>query len=265
MKKSEGLPHVFLKEFTVRRIQYPLKPFHASTIHKCIGGDVPSLATQIASTDPSEKKLFKLWERNQLLVLINRVKKLRDLTFVGPRSLTLATTRKICSQSNQWDSFVFNFVSRISHAMPSSNILSIPVWQHVYSVSRQSLPNDSCATICCLLSLKTGSFIAGACMNIRHELQKVNTFNDGNSHEIDQQRPWALICAAFEPSCTIIDEFLLSLECHWNTTISSSDDSTPQNLVELLEQTSKLHCNFYHKLNFVAFINSINWSFTQCI
>ena len=81
VRKSEGLPHIFSEKFTVRRIHDHLLSFYASTINKCIDDDVPFFATQIASTDPSEKKMFKLWERNQLLVLISRVKKTQKLDF----------------------------------------------------------------------------------------------------------------------------------------------------------------------------------------
>ena len=45
--KIEGLPHLFGSNFVVRRQQFPVKPFEASTIHKCIGDDVPQLATQV--------------------------------------------------------------------------------------------------------------------------------------------------------------------------------------------------------------------------
>ena len=130
VKETEGLPQVSLKKVSFRRIEYPLKPSHASTIHKCIGDDLPSLATQTASTDPSEKKLFRLCERNELLVLFGCFKKLKDLILVGPKSLTLATICKICSESNQWNSFLFNFVTGISQTMFTSNILSIPISQH---------------------------------------------------------------------------------------------------------------------------------------
>ena len=56
VKKVDGMPHKYKDNFSVRRIHFPLKPFEASTIHKCIGDDVPLLATQITTTDPNEKK-----------------------------------------------------------------------------------------------------------------------------------------------------------------------------------------------------------------
>ena len=46
VKRREGLPHNFRHKFSFRRNQFPLKPFQAATIHKCIGDDVPLLATQ---------------------------------------------------------------------------------------------------------------------------------------------------------------------------------------------------------------------------
>ena len=112
-KKIEGMP-LFHKSraFSVRRIQYPLKPFKAWTIHKCIGDDVPFLATQTAPSNPIEKNMFKLWEKNQLLVKLSREKQLKHITSIGPKEITLQTMQKktlfsmsingITSSTNLW-------------------------------------------------------------------------------------------------------------------------------------------------------------------
>ena len=67
------------RSLKVRRYQFPLRYFVCSTIHKVIGETLPRIATQISCTDES----FKLWEREQLLVLLSRVPTLLRFYFIG--------------------------------------------------------------------------------------------------------------------------------------------------------------------------------------
>ena len=63
-----------------RRIQFPLKMYMASTIHKTMGETLPTAATQIVGTQE-----FSLWLPEQLYVVMSRVRSLADITFVGSK------------------------------------------------------------------------------------------------------------------------------------------------------------------------------------
>lgn len=72
---------VIVGAVTMRRRQYPLKNHISSTIHKSLGLTVPQLTTRLAT--PTSDNRFALWEKQQLLVVISRVRKLTDITLIN--------------------------------------------------------------------------------------------------------------------------------------------------------------------------------------
>ena len=102
--------------------------------------------SQVASTDPTEK-MFKLWEKNQLLVIISRVKELKIITFVGPKSLTLKTLKEITFNKTQLDYFIDHFTENLTNSVPIQPLTNYPAAHHVYTISRQAIPDDYCASI----------------------------------------------------------------------------------------------------------------------
>ena len=255
VRRMEGLSQNFRNHSSLRRTQFPLKPFQASTIHKCIGDDVPLLATQIATTDPIERKMFKLWEKNQLLVLVSRVKELKDLTFVGSKSATLKTIKDIAISTSQWDYFVHEFVEALSQQDLSKPLATFPVAQHIYSMSCQSVPQDNCATVFCLMSLKDGTVAVAACTNIRKTLQQKNSFNVTENTLTGNKKPWALLCAAFHPTVSDLDDSVRALECHWNNSLPHDEKPDPTKIVRLLQEITLTFTCFYQTINFVSFVN----------
>ena len=66
---------------TVRRTQLPVTNYVALTIHKLMGDTFGNLTTQISFTESK----YNLWMASQLYVIMSRVKKLQNITFVGPK------------------------------------------------------------------------------------------------------------------------------------------------------------------------------------
>ena len=93
------------------------------------------------------KKMFKLWEKNQLLVIISRVKKLKIITFVGPKSLTLKMLKEITFSKTQLDYFIDQFTENLTNSVPIQPLTNYPAAHHVYAISRQASPDDYCASI----------------------------------------------------------------------------------------------------------------------
>ena len=256
VKKVDGMPHKYHQNFSVRRIHFPLKPFEASTIHKCIGDDVPLLATQITTADPNEKKMFKLWERNQLLVLLSRVQRLENLTFIGNKELTLKTIEKICYTVNQWDFFIDSFVEQLGKADESNNVLSIPQSEHVFPISRQNIADDNCSSVYACLSLRDGSIEIDCCTNLKLILQQMNSFSSNLNTTIMARKPWALLCAAFFPSADGIDASLLALQTQWLRAAEENHAMTPQLLCRKFEYEVNHNTRFYESVHFVSFIET---------
>ena len=256
VKKMEGLPHNFRQNSSLRRIQFPLKPFQAATIHKCIGDDVPLLATQIATNDPSERSMFKLWEKNQLLVLVSRVKELKHLTFVGSKSSSLKTIKEICYNTSQWDYFIHNFVESLTNQNSSLAVTTFPISQLVYAMSRQTLPEDNCATVYCFMSLKDQTVNVGRCDNIRKELERANSYCAETPQSIVTKKPWALLCAAFEPGVSTTDASTIALESNWVNAVHSLQRKTPNDILQCLRDVTEHDTTFHRNINFVAFVDN---------
>ena len=63
----------------VRRKQLPLNNADISTIHTALGRTVDGVVTKISVQDSQ----YQLWERPMFLVIISRVRTLKNLKFVG--------------------------------------------------------------------------------------------------------------------------------------------------------------------------------------
>ena len=79
------------------RIQFPLKLFVASTIHKTMGETLPMVATQIVGS-----REFSLWLPEQLYVVMSRVRNLSHVTFVGTREANKKAILDLTRKRSQW-------------------------------------------------------------------------------------------------------------------------------------------------------------------
>ena len=61
------------------------------------------------------------------------------------------------------------------------------------------------------MSLKEGTIDVGACKNIKIKLQQKNLFNVAENDLVANKKPWALLCAAFEPSIPTLDDSVRAL------------------------------------------------------
>ena len=116
IKRRESIPcDIDRGRSTAKREQWPFAYWTASTIHKIIGETCGSVATQISDSD----KVYQLWEKNMLLVLLSRTRSIDDLWFVAPNGMesTLTAMATILRRKNHTAQFVdqtLNSVNAIS-------------------------------------------------------------------------------------------------------------------------------------------------------
>ena len=115
--------------------------------------------------------MFKQWEKNQLLVIISRVKKLHNLTFIGPKNLTLQTIKSISFNTNQWDSSI-DFIENLAANADNKRFTVPRLANHIYPVCRQMIPGDTCPSVL-FLFIKNCTVHIGCCMNVK-KLQDMN-------------------------------------------------------------------------------------------
>ena len=187
-------------------------------------------------------------------MLVSRIIQFKDLTFVGSKSSTLKSNKDISRSTFQWDYYVHEFVEALSLQDLTKPITTFPVSQHIYSMSCQSIPQDSCATLFCVMSLKVGTVAVGVCTNTR-TLQQKNSFDVTDNTLTGNKKPWTLLCAAFQPTVSTVDDSVRALECHWNNSLPHDENPDPPKIVRLLQETILSFTCFFQTINLVSFVN----------
>lgn len=91
-----------------RRNQYPLNYNISCTAHRAMGETLPSVATRI-----EEGTHYRLWDRNQLLVIISRVTNLDNITFIGNWDRTVLALRQILKLECHMTKLQSNILTRL--------------------------------------------------------------------------------------------------------------------------------------------------------
>jgi hypothetical protein len=174
-----------------RRVQFPVRYYLASTIHRVQGDNVSLLATELSTT----KKQYRLWQREQFAVLISRVHNCRDIIFVGNPEDTKLAIEKIMSTSSAWDDLVEHYLSELNVA-GRQNIYQA---RHIVMDAHPFLPvyREVPSTICgysymlCSISCSAPIYI-GDCDDLKSELRKHNT-GYGTAHTNNTAlHPWGI-------------------------------------------------------------------------
>ena len=187
--KQTGFVHNF-KGSSLRRTQFPLKNFMAMTIHKAMGETIGKIVTKI---DFSERE-YCLWEREQLYVLVSRVQHLGDITFLGEKTATLASIRKLLTQTSQWDEYTETLVrTSANQADAIFNLARVSP----YRPRKIELPPGEVGFVYLLVSTKDAmSTYVGQTSDLRRRLREHNSGNGSYLTNQPHLRPWGVLCFA---------------------------------------------------------------------
>ena len=196
--------HSIKRSQVARRWQYPLKLFVASTIHKTMGDTVPLLATQIIENTPcqdssssytSHSLKYELWMREQLYVIISRVRSLDCITFVGDKITTLQNVKKTIQIRSQWSALIHEIIDGFSANPPREvqygNTSPFPPFFY-------EIPDTKQPFVYLLLSTKQKQYwYVGTTINIRRRLREHNSGYGDNYTKPIARRPWHLMAYTF--------------------------------------------------------------------
>jgi predicted GIY-YIG superfamily endonuclease len=103
---STSRPETVSRGIQTRRTQYGLKPRVSSTIHACMGSTLSSVITALVplpNYNMDGRILnFSLWEAAQVVVLLSRTRKARDIYFVGNREATIEHLIEILQKTHRF-------------------------------------------------------------------------------------------------------------------------------------------------------------------
>ena len=185
---------------SVRRNQFPVKNFLAMTIHKAMGETIGKVVTKINFNE----REYCLWQREQLYVIVSRVHRLEDITFIGNKDETLESISLLLSTSNQWDEYTTTLINTASNCQDFNfdlNKLSI------YRPMKISLPDTCCGFVYIIVSTKVvNTFYIGETRDLRRRLHEHNTGKGAAFTSNPDYQPWGLLCYV----CGFDDDELLN-------------------------------------------------------
>lgn len=173
-----------------RRTQLPVRLYICSTIHRIQGETLPLAATQLTDSRPE----YRLWQKEQLAVLISRVARCQDIIFVGSRTETRLAVERILACSSKWDTIVDHYLSVLDAARRTSHTaMEVSHDSHPFLPVYQELPAADCGYVFILVSMSSALvFYVGHAVNLKKALRQINTgYGDEVTRRVEYQ-PWGV-------------------------------------------------------------------------
>jgi hypothetical protein len=161
-----------------RRQQWPVVLNVSCTVHKVIGSTCNCVATELNQNDSS----LRFWQREQLVVVVSRVRTLSDLYFVGPVSVTRASILSLCNMRDIWRDYINSVVLKSAVNVVQETPIEISPFQPFY----RPLPDGECVYI--LYSASRRVCYCGQTGNMRRRLRQHNSGYGAAATR--EGRPW---------------------------------------------------------------------------
>jgi hypothetical protein len=100
----------FYEDIKCIRRQYGLRHYVTGTIHSAMGDTYNRMAISVSDIE----KLFSLWDRGQLIVILSRTRSMKNTIFVGPKSDTIHALKRLLTQQTQWCDYIDEVVKIMS-------------------------------------------------------------------------------------------------------------------------------------------------------
>jgi hypothetical protein len=176
-----------------RRTQFPVRYHLTSTIHRIQGETVPLLATQLCDS----QREYRLWQKEQLAVLISRVKNCRDIIFVGNQSDAFEAIRRVLVKSSKWDLLVDQYLAALD-VMSRPLVRQIRLELHPFLPVYRELPTAACGYVYLLASIPyPRKCYLGECDSLKKRLREHNTGYGADETRSTTLHPWgvfAFVC-----------------------------------------------------------------------
>ena len=178
-----------------RRTQYPVRFYICTTIHRIQGDTLSLVATQV--TDSTRE--YKLWLKEQLAVLISRVRTCKDIIFVGNRDETKAAVERILASSSKWDAIVGHYMAALDVSiMQQHRARAVSNERHPFLPIYHELPSASCGFVCLIVSMVCPDrFHVFHASDLKVELRNINTGYGEQETRNTEFHPWgvyAFVC-----------------------------------------------------------------------
>ena len=170
-----------------QRKQYGLKPYVTSTVHASMGDTLQTIATEVSF----ENAEFRLWEKAQVIVLLSRTRKGKDLIFVGEKKGTIRALCLLIQTSSQWIDFMLIAKNTYSN---NESLSYLTQKQYPFRIRDISLPLCNTGYVYMLVSTKDhNQNYIGQTMRLGDRLDQHNRGYGTTFTSRITLRPWFLI------------------------------------------------------------------------
>ena len=185
LRKRQGEPIRSGSKIYIRK-QFPLTYCVATTIHKVIGETVDLLAAHFGAEDTQHG----MWDPKQLLVLISRVKTLRNFYITSSRPATVAAIKTLLAKRDERGLYVDEIINRLN-MLKENNAIIEPPPPHIIGVE-STLPAIDCGFFYILVSTKNIRWYDyGECINLNRLVNSINYSLIVDEYHADR-RPYLL-------------------------------------------------------------------------
>ena len=187
------IEHRMSSNITAKRKQYGIRPRLAMTIHKAMGGDFGKIVTQVGQCNDG----YRLWSKEQVIVLLSRTHQACDIMFVGESpEHTADVLVEMLFKVSPYTAYMNHVVEQ----MTNSDTIHIPVIHPLqylpYNVRHTIIPTETNGFVYLLMSLQDYSTTyIGQTKNL---VIRLNQHNSGIGSHVSANvnlRPWH--CIAF--------------------------------------------------------------------
>ena len=194
-----GVPTLKTHRTTVnikaQRKQYGVKHFVTSTLHVLQGLTIDKIATEINMYDSD----YNLWDVAQLLVLLSRTRRAKNIIFVGNKETTIKSILSLLTVSTQWTDYMENVICLVtinSNSNTGTETSRIPFFNYEsFPLEYNCIPIPRCNTgyVYFIVSTKdTSKSYIGQTMDLQKRLNQHNSgFGTDFTNNINL-RPWIL-------------------------------------------------------------------------
>jgi hypothetical protein len=171
-----------------RRTQFPIRYHMTSTIHRIQGETVALYATQISDISRN----YRLWQKEQLAVLISRARYCRDIIFVGRRSDTFEALKRVLRMHSKWDQLVDEYITALD-VMFQPLVRQIRLETHPFLPLYRELPTTTCGYVYLIVSIPyPRKCYIGQCDNLKKALREHNTGHGPEETRSTTLHPWGV-------------------------------------------------------------------------
>lgn len=183
----------FIDDTKVQRQQYGIRNYVTGTIHSAMGDTYTRMAVAISNL----LKLFTLWDRGQLIVILSRTRLMENTIFVGPKTETIKALKNLLVQRTQWCDYISEIMSIVTLDQNNGGRQTQTLHHNdfPFRISDISLPQDQTGAVYFLMSLRDRTYVhIDSTYCLRSMLWKHNAGYSSVDNDLPtNKRPYVLI------------------------------------------------------------------------